>query len=194
MTEITPQQEIEKLEMKELLRGIRIGDYAHLEDPGVGEWQQPREDMPDDFWAKFKDLSSETHMFELLSHIDRELYDPERNHHGAKSFQDSRFTSLAEMIDRKVVSCGAKSKIFSEILRRFHVPVQLVHLTPIDDPDNPMHKHSWIRILNPATKGWITIDPTRTRFRYGLEEGIYQESGIYHSWTELKSDFERGKY
>jgi hypothetical protein len=181
-----PEKQEQNPSLESELRRITLADFERVTDPAILEWAKPQEEMPEDFWAKFKDIPTDTHLFEVISHIDRELYDPERNHHGAKSFADSRFTSLAEMIERKMVSCGAKTKIFSEVLRRLSVPVQLVHLQPIADPHNPQHKHAWIRLYNPATREWLTVDPTQTRTRYAPEEGLYEELGTYHSWEELK--------
>lgn len=176
------------------LRAIRLSDFTGPEDPGLSEWKQPREDLPADFLSKLGDVSTDTDLYSLLERIDRVVSPAPGAGDKASSFKDSRFTPLADMISRRMVSCGAMALIFAETLRRFGVPVKLVHAKMISPDAGPSHRHAWIRIYDPSSSDWLDIDPTDSGGRFRINTSKHKEVGTYHSWSELRPDYERGDY
>jgi len=66
----------------------------------------------------------------------------------AKSLSDSRFTSLKEMIERGMISCGYLRKIFGTALRKFGIPVKFIHGIFEEQKNLPKEsedRHAWVR-------------------------------------------------
>jgi len=156
------------------------------------EWLSSDEDVPDILWEKVKDLSLGLPLGDFLKKIDKELiliYGDKRDK--AKSFGDSRFTSISEMLERGMVSCGAMTKIFSAVLRKFGIAVRLVHGILSGQDPKLTHRHSWLDIYDPISNSWFEIDPTVRDFKK-RSDAIRRK--VYHNWLELKLDYDKGEY
>jgi len=66
------------------------------------------------------------------------------------------------MLARGMVSCGALALIFATILRKFRIPVKLIHGRIRDTARDD--RHAWVQIYDPLRKRWLNIDPTSPDF------------------------------
>ena len=177
----------EKSESSEILQDIKLSDYEKSKEE-MEEWLVGQ-DIPDVLWNRMKGVDPELTLNELLGKIKKELFDiygTKRDH--AKSFADSRFTSLPEMIERGMVSCGALSNIFGNVLRKFEIPTKFIHGRYNHQTMEKEDRHSWLEIYNPLDRTWIKIDPTKNDFKV-LSEAIRLKT--YHDWQELHGDYDR---
>ena len=111
----------------------------------------------------------------------------------AKSFADSRFTPIDQMVERGMVSCGSLTNIFGAILRGIGVPVKFIHgdsITKVKDAEKTS-RHSWLEIYDPLHNSWIEADPTHPTFGMWPEAKRIRE---YHDWLELKRDYDDGNF
>ena len=140
----------------------------------------------------FKNITSETTVGELLTRINKELgriYGKKRDK--ARSFADSRFTPLSNMLKRGMVSCGALSIIFATILRKFNVPTKLVHGRLRGQKGES--RHAWLKLYNPKNKKWHAIDPTQPHRNFAIILSARQIK-IYANWEDLKNDYKKKKF
>jgi len=175
------QESIFDLRLSELVAGDR-----------EQEWLDSAEDVPDILWVKVKDLPLDMSLRTVLEKVKKELfliYGGKKDQ--GKSFSDSRFTPINEMIERGMVSCGAMSNIFSAVLRKYGIAIKLVHGILSGQDPNGTHRHGWLEVYDPISSSWSEIDPTTRDFRK-RNDAIRRK--VYHSWSALKPDFERGEY
>jgi len=176
-----------KSENPEILQEIKLFDYERTKED-TEEWLVGQ-DIPDILWDRVKGVNPELTLGELLGKIKKELfdiYDTKRDH--AKSFADSRFSSLSEMIERGMVSCGALANIFGNVLRKFKIPTKFVHGRYSYQTLEKENRHSWLEIYNPLDGAWVKIDPTKNDFKV-LPETIQLRA--YHNWQELREDYNK---
>lgn len=169
--------------------GIKISELCSEDQQ---EWLILTEDVPDVFWEQIKDIPLDIPFEDFLEKIRRELfnlYGPKRDQ--ASSFSDSRFTPLSEMIERGMISCGALSSIFSAVLRKFGIPVKLVHGILKSQDEKKSNRHSWLEVFNPKSNSWLEIDPTVRDFKRRSDA---MRRKVYHNWLELKPDYDMGEY
>lgn len=183
--------------MEEKLSEIKPSDYVNLEK-GLGEWLEIKEDIPKEFWEKIKDINKESNLNLMLLRIKQELfsfYGDKRDK--AKSFKDSRFTPMEEMINRGMVTCGSVTKIIGIVLRKFGIPTKLIHGILKSQRKSFIkrvvlkNRHSWLEIYNAKTKEWLPVDITRNDFSLYEDAEKIKE---YHDWNELKVDYKKGNF
>lgn len=168
---------------------IKIEDYQKCKTNK--KWLKKTK-VPNYFWKKFADITPETTVDELLTKIDKELmsfYGKKRDK--GRSFKDSRFTAIPQILKRGMVSCGALSRIFSAVLKNFEIPTKLVHGRI--KGRTGANRHAWLKIYNPKIKKWIVIDPTKHHKKFKLSKKARQLK-IYSDWSELKKDYQIGKF
>lgn len=175
-------------EEKDILSNIKLSDFSGKLENRVEEWIHSQEKLPEVLAKQLRDVDNSTNIRELLKKIRKELktiYGDKKD--TAKSFADSRFTPIEEMIERGMVSCGASTHIFGTTLRSFGVPVRYVHSDALGERgvDN---RHSWLDIYDPSTGKWVETDPTRPKFDIHPNAKRIKE---YHDWSELKPDYEK---
>lgn len=171
-----------------VLNSIKISEYET--DPDIfKKWRTVGEPLPDYFWQKFQNFPKHETLFQLLTKIRKELH----NLYGSKrdlgsSLGDSRFTSLPQMLERGMVSCGALTAIVGTTLRQFNIPVKFVHGKL--EGSGPNDRHAWLKIYNPHQKKWITIDPGTKEFNILPTARQWK---IYFDWHEFEKDYDKGK-
>jgi len=177
----------------DVLKRIRPGDYFNFDE--FEQYSKNRESLPNKFWEKIESANEEENMMELLLKIREglfDLYGEERNN--AESFSESRFISLEEMINKKLVSCGSFAKIFGTALREFKIPVKFVHDIFEDQKKLPKeleNRHAWLKIYDQKNKEWLAIDPTEDSFELRSNAEEIKE---YIDWDELKEDYSEGNF
>ncbi len=186
----------EDIKLKDTLEKIRLSEYNNIEKSSLEKYLKITEDLPESFWSKIEDLRTEEkdlmtillRMREMLL----ELYEEDRN--DASSFYESRFTSLEKMIESKFVSCGCFVKIFGTALRKFGIPVKFIHgVIKDNDFKGSEDRHSWLKILNPQTQEWISVDFTDNFLTLSSVE--YEEKKEYFDWgEELKEDYNNNNF
>ncbi len=184
-------EKVPKIEELNILKEIKLSDYERERLEGdVAEWLRAQE-IPGVLWDRIKQQNSELTVKKLLENIRDELlsiYGKKRDK--AKSFADSRFTPLPEMIDRGMVSCGSMANIFGNVLRKLGIPTKFIH-GKLERQKEAGDRHSWLEIYNPHNGTWIEIDSTGKNFEMAPDALRYK---IYHDWQELKEDFDKGDY
>lgn len=181
--------EFEREEDRPSLEGAQLADYEGLAEE-YGEWLKG-EELPGDFSDRLGELDKDTPITGVLHSIREVLADyGNKKPVAAASFEESRFTSASEVIQRNIHSCGALARVYGSSLRHLGVPVQYVHgrMSTIDEPD---HRHGWINVLNSQDRRWVSVDPTAKYFELSPDA---DEIKIYHDWDELKEDYEKGEY
>lgn len=172
------------------IRQLKTSDYANITED-ISEWVDMREELPAYFWKKIKDTDTHVHLKEFWRRVKEELYKIYgEKRDKAKSFADSRFTPLKEMVERGMVSCGALTHIFGTVFRKFGVPVKYVH-GRLDGQEGEEDRHAWLEIYDPKNKSWFEADPGHPEF------GMYPEARrvkVYHDWFDLKRDYEKGEF
>lgn len=178
-------------EIKEnILFQIKISDFTEKTE-GLEEWLSNNQGIPESL-SEFKTIPSDTTLGGFLKKAKDKLfslYGDKRDH--AKSFADSRFTSIDEMIERGMVSCGAMTLIFGTLLREVGIPVKFVHGGPLGEGGGKDSRHSWLEIYDPLRNDWFEIDPTDTNFK--MRPGA-KRINVYHDWSELRKDYEAGNF
>jgi hypothetical protein len=172
-----------------LIRKIKIKDYNRRWSKSMKRWLRFQE-PPRPFWNKFCDIKPEFTILKLLQRIGKELmilYGKKRNK--ARSFADSRFTLLPQMLKRGMVSCGALALIFCTVLRKFGIPTKLVHGRIRGQ--SGQNRHAWLKIYHPSKRIRLAIDPGQWHRNFQLKPSARQLK-IYASWEELKRDYNKG--
>lgn len=181
--EYSPQEF--EIKSKDILENVSLADYRDLDDEAILEWLKNSEELPAHFWEKMKTLSGEDNINKLMDNIRYTLYHEIYNDEYTKpnSLEESRFTSLNEILEKKLASCGATSKVMTAVLRKFGVPVKLVH-GQLKDPHGE-GSHAWISVYQPKEKQWVEKDVTDKVFELNNE---FSAAKFYHDWDELKQD------
>jgi Transglutaminase-like superfamily len=168
---------------------VTLGDYQGLKNPSLARWRRTKK-IPTDFWNEIKDIPRGTNIAGALLSLRMLLlknYGSKR--YAAKSFSDSRFTSLSKMIARGMVSCGAFASIFGETLRNFGVPVKFIHGRYKGQKGDD--RHAWLELYNPNERRWFPVDPTTQNF---WRRPDARKIKTYLDWSELKKDYRKGKF
>jgi hypothetical protein len=179
-----------KTEEEDELGEIKLSDYQKLGED-FREWLNNVEELPEDFWEKIRNTEQGMDLRGLFNKLRKELfivYGNERGH--AKSFADSRFTSLSEMIKRRMTSCGAMTNIFGTALRNFGIPVKFIH-GKLESQEGERMRHSWLELYDPKKDEWFEADPAHKNFTVFPDAKRYK---TYHNWLELKEDYDRGEF
>ena len=145
---------------------IRVSDFRIVK-PEFEAWTSRDQELPAPLLDFVESLPVSTDLESLFHLLDSEL----KRFRGDKrdaavSFADSRFTSISEMLERGMVSCGALTKMYAGVLSKLGVPVKLVHAVPLV-VTNHEDRHAWIEVPNPAKGTWVEVDPTQPHRRFG---------------------------
>lgn len=188
------EPKIESCVEKEELDEIKPPDYLKLRED-LDEWLKLNEELPTELWEKMKDANQEENLRQVLLRIREELfalYGDKRDE--GKSFKDSRFTPLTEMVERGMISCGSMVKIMGTILRKLGIPTKFVHgILESQKEISKEHenRHSWLKIYIPKNDKWLAVDPTQGNFKVSADAEEIKE---YHDWEELKNDYAKGEF
>ncbi|OGM97789.1 MAG: hypothetical protein A2735_01370 [Candidatus Yanofskybacteria bacterium RIFCSPHIGHO2_01_FULL_41_21] len=171
---------------------IKTSDLCLEEQEDQKEWLSSDEDVPNILWEKIKDLPLNISFGDFLKKIRKSLYDLYgEKRDKASSFADSRFTPLSETVERGMISCGAFSSIFGAVLRKFGIPVKLIHGILESQDEKKSNRHAWLEIFNPVSNSWFEMDPTNDNFE-ARNDAMRRK--VYHNWLELKPDYEKWEY
>lgn len=169
------------------LSGVCLADYKTL--TGFEDWLDITEKLPADFLSSIKS-SPNPSVEQLLVAIRKALFTlyagGERE---AKSFEESRFASLAKILEHKISSCGAITNVVGTALREFGIPTQFVHGILTTQHDS--NRHAWLNIYNPRSGRWEQKDATSKDFSMRPDA---KEIKTYRNWDELKQDYEKGEW
>jgi len=173
-----------------ILKKIHLNDYASIKSPYI-EIFGLMKGIPEKFYKECLPLNSNSDLESFLRKINFVIYkNVGKKKRNAKSFEESRFLTVKEILRRKIISCGSKVSIFAAVLRKKGIPVKLVHgrLHGSKKTDN---RHAWLKIYNPLNRKWIIVDVTQKNF--SLHPKAYQLKD-YQDWGELKKDYKKGDW
>jgi hypothetical protein len=173
----------------DLLEQVTLADYKDLNDDSLLEWLKNSEELPKEFWNKISELKKGSSISELLQNIRHKIYEIYGDDFTKpNSLEESRFTPLQETIEKKIVSCGAMSKVMAAVLRKFNIPTKLVD-GQLKDPHGE-GSHAWLSVYQPKEKVWVEKDVTDNDLKLNEK---FQASKFYHEWGELQEDLEKEK-
>jgi len=183
--------------LKSVLENIKPLEYRNINIEKFKEYLEIKEDLPKEFWEKIKNsMQEEKNLYQVFLRA-RETLDNlygEKQDRG-KSLSDSRFTSLNEMIERGMLSCGSYAKIFGTALRKFGIPVKFIHGILEEQKNLPKaseNRHAWLEFYNPQDKNWVPIDFTEGSLEPRPTATKIKE---YTNWDEeFKKDYEKGNF
>ena len=183
--------------LKSVLENIKPLEYRNINIEKFKEYLEIKEDLPKEFWEKIKKtMQEEKNLYQVFLRA-RETLDNlygEKKDRG-KSLSDSRFTSLNEMIERGMISCGSYAKIFGTVLRKFGIPVKFIHGILEEQKNLPKaseNRHAWLEFYNPQDKNWVPIDFTEGSLEPRPTATKIKE---YTNWDEeFKKDYEKGNF
>ena len=183
--------------LKSVLENIKPLEYRNINIEKFKEYLEIKEDLPKEFWEKIKNsMQEEKNLYQVFLRT-RETLDNlygEKQDRG-KSLSDSRFTSLNEMIERGMLSCGSYAKIFGTALRKFGIPVKFIHGILEEQKNLPKaseNRHAWLEFYNPQDKNWVPIDFTEGSLEPRPTATKIKE---YTNWDEeFKKDYEKGNF
>jgi len=183
--------------LKSVLENIKPLEYRNINIEKFKEYLEIKEDLPKEFWEKIKNsMQEEKNLYQVFLRA-RETLDNlygEKKDRG-KSLSDSRFTSLNEMIERGMISCGSYAKIFGTALRKFGIPVKFIHGILEEQKNLPKaseNRHAWLEFYNPQDKNWVPIDFTEGSLEPRPTATKIKE---YTNWDEeFKKDYEKGNF
>jgi hypothetical protein len=183
--------------LKSVLENIKPLEYQNINIEKFKEYLEIKEDLPKEFWEKIKNsMQEEKNLCQVFLRT-RETLDNlygEKKDRG-KSLSDSRFTSLNEMIERGMISCGSYAKIFGTALRKFGIPVKFIHGIVEEQKNLPKeseNRHAWLEFYNPQDKNWVPIDFTEGSLKPRPTAIKIKE---YTNWDEeFKKDYEKGNF
>ncbi len=183
--------------LKFVLENIKPSEYQNINIEKFKEYLEIKEDLTKEFWEKIENsMQEEENLYQVFLRT-RETLD---NLYGekkdtAKSLSDSRFTSLKEMIERGMISCGSYAKIFGTALRKFGIPVKFIHGIFEEQKNLPIlleDRHAWLEFYNPQDKNWVPIDFTEGSLEPRPTAIKIKE---YTNWDEeFKKDYENGNF
>lgn len=176
----------------EKLKSISLSDYRSV-DRGMDEWIEG-ETLPPQLQEAFIEHDPHISLFDELLVIRKklfEIYGEKRTK--AQSFEESRFSSLSEILEKGLTSCGALTNVFGNILRYLGVPVKFIHGVDEYSKKNARgnDRHAWLEIYDPRSQEWMECDPTKKDF---LVTPGSERWKVYHNWHELKVDYEKGNF
>ena len=179
-----PKQETE-------LERIHLADYRKL-DVSLNEWLHTPETLPEEFFQELKILEHTLTLREVIEIIQEKLL----KIFGGKlvkpeTFAESRFTSLPELFEKHIWTCGSKANLFGTALRQLGIPVRFVHAWTRGQSKKSSNRHAWLDVWDPHASDWIEIDPGERSLQVNSE---FERLKVYHDWHELKSDWEAGDY
>lgn len=164
----------------ESLDSIMLSEYKDLPDD-VREWLEMTESVPFAVQEKLGSLNPELSLREVLQQIRAAIIAAsEGKSSRSQSFEESRFTSFVEIVERGLESCGTHTRAIGTTLRSYGVPVRFVDGTHTEGEET--HDHAWLDIYTPRTGEWIESD-TRTE-NFDLGPGNKRKK-IFHDWEEL---------
>jgi hypothetical protein len=167
---------------RESLDSIKLSEYINLPDH-VREWLETTEEVPSAVQEKLGSLDPNLSLREALQKIRQAIIAAaEGKSSRPQSFEESRFTSFAEVVNRGLESCGAHTRAIGTTFRSHGVPVRFVDGTHTEGHET--HDHAWLDIYVPRTGEWIESD-TRTE-DFSLKPGNERKK-IFHDWEELRS-------
>ncbi len=186
-----------KVKLKDVLEEINPLEYDGMDKDNFKKYLETSEDLPEEFWGMIEGLRKEEKDLMTVLIRMRELlfvlYGDERNN--ANSFADSRFTSIDEIIERKLVACGSFVKVFGTALRKLEIPVKFIHgiLEEQEEKilEDPEHRHSWLEIYDLQNKKWRAVDFTEESLELSPTAKKRKE---YINWDELKDDYNKGDF
>jgi len=202
-SKIEPPKNIEeskegKEKLKDILENIKPLEYHNIDNEKFKEYLEIKEDLPKEFWEQIENsMQEEKDLLQVFLRARETLWEDfykNNKKDKAKSLSDSRFTSLNEMIDRGMASCGSYTKIFGTVLRKFGIPVKFIHGILQEQKNLPKEResrHAWLEFYNPQTNEWVPIDFTEESLEpIPTAEKIKE----YHDWEEFKKDYEKGEF
>ena len=163
------------------LDSITLSEYQDLPED-VREWVETTENAPASVQEKLGALDPQLSLREALQRIRSAITSAsEGKSSRPKSFEESRFTSFAEIVERGLESCGAHTRAIGVTLREHGVPVRFVDGKHTEG--DQVHDHAWLDIYVPESGEWIESD-TRTE-NFDLGSGN-ERTGVFHDWEELR--------
>jgi len=97
----------------------------------------------------------------------------------AKSFEESRFSSIEEVLNKKLISCGAMTNLTAAALRSLDIPTRCVHGLLLTKDGWSLH--SWVEIYF-KNFGFAPFDITSRDFK--VREG-HIKLATCTDWTDL---------
>lgn len=166
-----------------------LSDYEREWPDSLVQWAHSSK-VPASFRDCFTHLPRRISVFNLLMRI-RKVVSDLYGSAGvpARSFVESRFSSIEEVLAKKITSCGALCTITAAALRQFNIPVKLVHGSI--EGQNENDRHCWLQIYCPATRGWCSVDPTSDDFQISHR---HHEIKTYVSWADMRADYAQGHF
>jgi len=184
-------------ELKFVLENIKPSEYQNINIEKFKEYLEIKEDLPKEFWEKIENsIQEEKNLYQVFLRAKEtldNLYGEKKDR--GKSLSDSRFTSLKEMIERGMISCGSYAKIFGTTLRKFGIPVKFIHGILEEQKNLPKeweNRHAWLEFYNPQDKNWVPIDFTEGSLE---PQPTVIKIKEYTNWDEeFKKDYEKGNF
>lgn len=168
---------------RESLDSVTLAEYKELPDD-VKEWLQAGEEVPKAVLDILGEVDRSFSVRELMKQIRAALYaasGDKRSH--PESFEESRFTSFAEVVERGLESCGTHTRAIGTTLRKLGVPVRFVD--GVHTEGDKAHDHAWLDVYVPKTKSWIESDTRTETFDLGVGN---KRKSVFHDWEELQRD------
>lgn len=170
-------------------------EYTNLPQ-NLHEWLEINEPIPKEFLHKIEKVNYSGNIKNTILSVKQAMFTLYENdkRDSAKSFRDSRFTSLEKMIDRRMATCGSATKIVGVGLRTLGIPVKFIHGILGSQKKSFIkrvllkNRHAWLEVYVPATKKWMSVDVTRPDFSLFPDAEKIKE---YHNWDELRLDYQK---
>lgn len=108
---------------------IKLSEYNKDFPEDIKKWIGNPE-IPKKLKENLKKLPDHVSLFDLLMRIRKKLqetYGFKKSSRNAKSFEESRFSSIEEMLNNKLHSCGSVTAIYGNAIRSRNIPVKLIH-------------------------------------------------------------------
>lgn len=152
----------------------------------IREWLTMNEDVPPVMWEKLKDLDPRLSLRQVLERI-KGVFSEACGEKSSRpdGFEESRFTSFAEIIKRGLNSCGVRVRVYGTTLRKLGIPVRFIDGTHTEGSD--VYEHAWLAIYVPSVQKWLESDPGLRSF--GQDPHNHRER-VFHDWEELKARYE----
>ncbi|MEN9558145.1 MAG: Transglutaminase-like superfamily [Candidatus Parcubacteria bacterium] len=168
---------------RETIETITLDEYKHL-PPDVQEWLQMSEEVPEHMWDMLSDIDPSMKLIDVLKEIRSAVIEARGGHesNSPTSFEDSRFTSFEDIVQRNLDSCGVRARVFGTTLRKMGIPVRFVDGKRLEDEE--AIDHAWLDIYSPKGKTWIECDPGESDFRHHEKN---KRDRVFHDWDELKA-------
>jgi len=101
---------------------------------------------------------------EKILWVIRDEFDSKRhNTTCTNDFRQSRFISVADILEKRQTSCGSLSTVIASVLRNLKIPTKLVNGLYVES--NPNMRHAWNEVY--LNNQWVPFDITKKDFKIG---------------------------